>query len=153
MNGAHQPFDPGTIRYFVDEDLAGVGLSLMAARNDVVLGSHEPVKHLVPAKDSDWIPVVARFGWVVLTNDKHIRTRPHEAPVADQHGLRCAHVAPSARDANRWDFVRLIASRWDSIAALLDRQGPIWLSVTSRRVRELPYRSEPPRVPGPSTQQ
>lgn len=140
-------FDPDKVRFFVDEDLAGVGLSLMAARNDVVVGSHDPVKDMVPRKDKDWLPVVALYGWVVITNDRKIRTRPHEAPVALEHGLRCVHVAPNTRDANRWDFIRLIAARWDSIELLCDRDGPVWLEVTNHRVRERDYGPQPQRLP------
>jgi hypothetical protein len=36
------------VRFFVDEDLAGFGLAMMQLRDDVVVGSHDPVAELVP---------------------------------------------------------------------------------------------------------
>ncbi len=30
------------------------------------------------AKDSEWLPEVGRRGWIVLTKDRHIRTRTNE---------------------------------------------------------------------------
>jgi hypothetical protein len=87
------------VRFFVDEDLAGVGLALMGLRDDVVVGGHQPIEEFVPRKDSDWIPVVAGRGWVVITNDRHIRTRPFEAQVAVDNKLRCVHLDPTQRDA------------------------------------------------------
>jgi hypothetical protein len=79
------------VRFFVDEDLSGLGLGLMCLRNDVAVGGMEPVRELVPRLDRDWIPVVAARRWVVITNDKHLRTRPDEAQLAlDQWPGLCA---------------------------------------------------------------
>lgn len=93
--------DLARVRFYVDEQLAGLGLGLMALRSDVVVASHPPITDF-PRDDPDWIPEVAAQGWVVITNDKHIRTRPGEAEVALQTGLRCVHLAPAVRAAVRW---------------------------------------------------
>jgi PIN like domain len=85
--------DLARVRFSVDEQLAGLGLGLMALRSDIVVASHPPIADF-PRDDPDWIPQVAAHGWVVITNDKHIRTRPGEAEVALQTGLRCVHLAP-----------------------------------------------------------
>lgn len=136
------------VRYFVDEDLAGVGLGVMRLRNDVVVGGHEPVRELVPRKDEDWIPVVAARGWVAITNDRHIRTRPHEATAAVVHKLSCVHLKPSGRDAVRWDFVRLLAAHWEAVEAMTTRDGPAWLAVSRNGTRHMEYQpGEPPRLP------
>jgi hypothetical protein len=46
---SHNRFpDLAEVRFFVDEDLSGVGLGLMRLRNDVVVGGHEPVREFVP---------------------------------------------------------------------------------------------------------
>lgn len=99
--------DLAWVRFYVDEQLAGLGLGLMALRSDVVVASHPPIADF-PRDDPDWIPEVAAHGWVVITNDKHIRTRPGEAEVALQTGLHCVHLAPPVRAAVRWDFARLL---------------------------------------------
>lgn len=140
--------DPGRVRFYVDEDLAGVGLGLMALRSDLVVASHPPIANL-PRDDLDWIPEVARRGWVVITNDKHIRTRPAEAEVALQAGLRCVHLAPPVKAASRWDFARLLLRHWEAVEALCARAGPVWLQLDRRATPwERPYQpGKPPRVP------
>ncbi|MGH3976000.1 MAG: hypothetical protein ACRDS9_22115 [Pseudonocardiaceae bacterium] len=90
--------DLARVRFYVDEQLAGLGLGLMALRSDVVVASHPPIADF-PRDDPEWIPEGAARGWVVITNDKHIRTRPREAEVALHKGLRCMHLAPPVRAA------------------------------------------------------
>ncbi|WP_425466459.1 hypothetical protein [Prauserella muralis] len=96
----------------------------MRLRKDVVTGSHKPVADLIPRKDEEWIPAVARYGWVAITNDRHIRTRFYEAAAALKSGLRCVRLRPPGRDANRWDFVRLLAAHWEAVEHLCSAQGP-----------------------------
>jgi hypothetical protein len=146
---SHEPEpDLDAVRFFVDEDLTGVGLGLMRLRNDVVVGGRPPIHELVPRKDPAWIPVVAGRGWVTITCDRRIRTRFHEATPAIEHGLRCAHLAPPKRDAVRWDFVRVLAKHWDAVEALTVSEGPQWLAVTFRDTRHLPYKPGAlPRLP------
>jgi hypothetical protein len=136
------------VRFFVDEDLAGVGLGLMRLRKDVVTGSHEPVKELISRKDETWIPQVAQRGWVVITNDRHIRTRFFEASATLDNHLRCACLRPPGRDASRWYFVRLLAAHWDAVEHLCNGTGPDWLEVKQLRTRHLGYEpGKPPRLP------
>ncbi len=47
--------DLARVRFSVDEQLAGVGLGLMALRSDVVVASHPPIADF-PRDDPDWIP-------------------------------------------------------------------------------------------------
>jgi PIN like domain len=140
--------DLARVRFYVDEQLAGLGLGLMALRSDIVVASHPPIADF-PRDDPDWIPQVAAHGWVVITNDKHIRTRPGEAEVALQTGLRCVHLAPPARAAIRWDFARLLLRHWDAVDALCAHTGPVWLQLDRRATPwERPYQpGKPPRVP------
>ena len=153
MNAARLP-DLEQVRFFVDEDLAGVGLGLMRLRHDVVVGSHKPVKDLVPSLDAEWIPVVAHQGWIAITNDRHIRTRHYEATAALECGLRCVHLRPAVRDAARWDFVRLLAMHWDAVEALCAEDGPVWLELTPRRTRRREFQpGKPPRLPPAAREQ
>ncbi len=84
-------------RFFVDEDLAGLGLALMRLRRDTLLGGRPPANLIIPKDDPDWIPVVADLGLVVITNDRRIRTRPGEADKAEDAGLRCVHLRPMGK--------------------------------------------------------
>lgn len=139
--------DLDEVRFFVDEDLAGVGLGLMRLRDDVVTGSHAPIKELIPRRDEEWIPAVAQRGWVVITADRHIRTRFYEASAALDSRLRCACLR-FRRDASRWDYARLIAAHWDAIEQLCAGTDADWLEVTTRSTRHLDYKpGNPPRLP------
>lgn len=137
-----------SVRFFVDEDLAGVGLVLEQLRHDVAIGGRPPIDELVPRMDADWIPVVAKRGWIVITNDRHIRTRPYEAQAAIDHRLRCVELAPVERDAARWDFMRLLLSHWAAVEGLLAEPGPVWLKLRGDKSRRLPFRPcDVPRLP------
>ncbi|MCA1704098.1 MAG: hypothetical protein LC808_12870 [Actinobacteria bacterium] len=89
----------------MDEDLSGFGIALMRLRRDVIVGRRPPAVEVVPKDDPDWIPVVAARGWVVITNDRHIRTRPGEAEQARDAGLLCVCLRPTVKDASSWDFM------------------------------------------------
>lgn len=70
--------------YVVDENLLRVGAGLVAVRKDTARFSREPVDELLPQGilDTEWIPIVGERGWVVITNDRRLRTRPAEAAMA-----------------------------------------------------------------------
>lgn len=50
-------------RFFVDEDLSGLGIALLRLRRDVLVGRRPPVNDVVPKDDPDWIPIVAAHRW------------------------------------------------------------------------------------------
>ncbi len=130
------PVDLARVCFYVDEDLAGLGLGLMRLRSDLVVASHPPIDGVMPRDDLDWIPAVAARGWVAITNDRHIRTGPWEAQTAIDAGLRCVHLAPPERNATRWHFARLLLRHWDAVEGLVERSGPIWLQLDRRA---MPY--------------
>lgn len=135
-------------RFFVDEDLSGLGLALMRLRRDVVLGGRPPASLVFPKDDPDWIPVVAQLGLIVITNDRHIRTRPGEADTALQFGLRCVHLRPRVKNPTQWDFLLQLTGHWSHVEALQAATGPIWLQVRGTTHTQLPYQPGlPPRLP------
>jgi hypothetical protein len=135
-------------RFFVDEDLSGLGIALMRLRRDVIVGGRTPAIEIAPKDDPDWIPVVAARGWVVITNDRHIRTRPGEADQARDMGLLCVCLRPTVNDATPWDFMMVLARHWVRVEELVGRAGPAWLELRGDRVRERPYHpGQPPRLP------
>lgn len=135
-------------RFFVDEDLSGLGLALMRLRRDVVLGGRPPADTLLPKDDPDWIPVAARLGLVVITNDRRIRTRPGEADVAKDSGLRCVQLRPRAKNPTQWDFMLQLTGHWQFVEVLTERPGPVWLELRGGHRKELPYQpGQPPRLP------
>ncbi|MGH3833397.1 MAG: hypothetical protein ACRDRS_23670 [Pseudonocardiaceae bacterium] len=102
----------------------------------------------MPKDDPDWIPIVAARGWVVITNDRHIRTRPGEADQARDTGLLCVCLRPAVKDATSWDFMMVLARHWSQVAELVGRKGPAWLELRGSSLRELGYQpGQPPRLP------
>lgn len=86
--------------------------------------------------------------WVVITNHKHIRTRPTEAPKAVEHRLRVAHL-DAGSPARVWDYLRLLLRHWDDVEALCEHPGPAWLRLDVQRATptELAYEpGKPPRL-------
>lgn len=137
-------------RFFVDEDLAGLGLALTRLRRDTLLGGRSK---LVPKDDPDWIPIVAKLGLVVITNDRHIRTRPGEADKAVDAGLRCVHLRPMPKNPTQWDFMLQLTRHWPLVEALFDRSGPVWLQLRGGTREERPYKpGAPPRLPPAATE-
>lgn len=86
------------IRFYVDEDILGIGYALMWLRADVITCGVEPVADELPRqiRDIEWIPRVAGHGWVAITGDRKIRTNPIEAKVATGSGARIVCFASSS---------------------------------------------------------
>jgi hypothetical protein len=80
----------GHVRYFADENAMGLAKLLIRdhGRNDVVFPGH-PLLPEVPrgSQDLDWMPLVGRTGWIALTRDRRIRSRPAELATYREHGL------------------------------------------------------------------
>lgn len=141
--------DPlASARFFVDENLAGLGLALRSVHPvpDVVVASHDPIADLMPRDDPDWIPAVASRRWVVITNDEHIRTRPTEAPKAVESRLRVAHL-DAGSPARVWDYLRLLLRHWDDVEALCEHPGPAWLRLDVKRSTPTHLSYEPGKPP------
>lgn len=85
-------------------------------------GFGEDVQHLRDAfppetKDVVWIPHVAASGWVLVTRDKRIRTRPLEAEALVRAGLS-AFFFMQKRDPDLWGWVQLVVRRWREMQEL-----------------------------------
>lgn len=83
--------------YFTDENTLGLGKLLRrSGRDDVLYPGHEDRPEVpLGTHDLDWMPVVAQRELIVLTRDKHIRTRPAELRVYLEHSIRS--VWPGAK--------------------------------------------------------
>ena len=90
---------PAEVRIYIDADLLGLGHVLAGLRPDVTYPGdpgavihkrHRPPSPITsPAvKDSEWIPEVARRGWLILTRDRHIQEHRLEIAAVRDHGAR-----------------------------------------------------------------
>lgn len=130
------------VRFFVDENTLALGRVIAQLRDDVAVIGEPPIDHLLRRgmDDVDWIPVVGERGWVVVTIDHHLRTRPHEAMLAVHHGLKCVNLR-GAGNLRRWDQLVRLARHWDAIEDFVEKRpvGPWWLSLTKSTHREVGY--------------
>lgn len=132
------------IRFYVDEDILGVGYALMWARPDAVTCGIEPVAVELPrgVLDIDWIPRVATHGWVTITKNHKIRSNPVEARVAVEAEARIVGFAGRSGNMTSWQMITTLARHWTAIENQIasDPQGPWWLSVSGQKAGLLGYR-------------
>lgn len=130
------------VRYVIDENLLRVAKGVVAVRRDTARFSQPPVDELLPTGilDLDWIPIVGDRGWVVITSDRALRTRPAEASLAITHKLKAVHLYKvGARSA--WDQLTRLTTRWDAVERQLAAApaGPWWLSLRVDRARVMQF--------------
>jgi hypothetical protein len=129
--------------YAVDENLSRIGKGIMAVRRDAAIFRGPPLEEVLPEgmDDPDWIPTIGDRGWVVVTNDRRIRTRPLEAQLAIKHRLKVVHLHGRVGHSSAWDQLTRLTTRWDAILRQQDRvpDGPWWLSLQAARSRVMRF--------------
>ena len=108
------------VTYIVDENLLSLGNAMVAARHDTARFSRPPVEELLPRgiADTEWIPIVGDRGWVMITNDRRLRTRPAEAELAIAHRLKVVHLHGKVGSQPAWDQLVRVATRWLSVTEI-----------------------------------
>jgi hypothetical protein len=131
------------VRYYIDADILGLAKILCPLRNDMTYPGdpgatihkrHRPACLITAPKtpDTEWVPIVAAQGWLILTRDHNIRENPAERRAVRENGARM--VALAGEDAgNKWGQLELVMHWWRRIEALADEPGPfIYLASRSR---------------------
>lgn len=132
------------VGFVVDENLVALGRALrqLRRREFAVFGDDE-LAELIPkgALDSEWIPIAGDRGWVVITNDRRVRTRPVESALALRHGLRVVHLHGQVGSQRPWSQAERVLGRWRAVERGLAKKptGPLWLSARATGVWELGY--------------
>ncbi len=130
------------IRYYVDADIIGLGKLLVQIRADVTYAGDpggrgidkrlRPPSPIAPgALDPDWILNVAGLGWIVITRDRHMLSRPAERQEIVQSKARHIRLDPSKKQLSKWDQLEILMIRWRSIEAVVDQPGP-WVYAATR---------------------
>lgn len=129
--------------YFTDENTLGLGKLLRrSGRDDVLYPGHEDLPEVpLGTPDLDWMPVVAARGFIVLTRDKHIRTRPVELRVYLEHGVRSVWLG-AKRDLGPRDQVALFLKHETRLRKEIIKRGtgPWALAMGPSGVRPLRLR-------------
>lgn len=131
------------VRIVFDENLIGLAKGLMPLRSDATVFGHPLIESIIPTGtlDVDWITEVGQRGWVLVTNDRRLRTRPDEAAAAVAHKLKVVHLHGSAGTAKAWGQAERVFQRWAAIEQQINTApvGPWWLSIESTRHRLLNF--------------
>jgi hypothetical protein len=130
---------PSPPRFFVDENDLALGRSLASARRDVLHPGHKALPDVpLGTKDDVWLPIIGRFGLVVITRDKRIRTRPGEAQAIIEAGIR-GFVLTRASNLSTWDTLTVLVDQWNALERFLaeNPDGPWLASITRAGVKHL----------------
>ena len=88
--------------------------------------------------DTEWIPIVAEAGWLIVTRDSRIQD--HRAEVAAVRDNNAKMVALSGRDATgTWNQLEVVFSQWRAIEPLADRDGPFIYAATRSGLRSVDF--------------
>jgi hypothetical protein len=129
------------IRFYVDADLLGVAKILADVRSDVTYpgdpggrgsdGFERPPCPIQPGdKDVDWIPEVARAGWVIISRDRHIQHRPAERSALVEASARMFRL-DARHGLNKWQQLEIIVMQWRRFEEMVLLPGP-WLYMATR---------------------
>lgn len=94
------------IRYFADENALGLAKILLRQRDDIVHPGHPLVPEApLGTADLNWVPLVGRMRWIVLSRDRRIRSRPAELRTYWAFGV-CSVWIGGKRDSSSQDLLR-----------------------------------------------
>jgi hypothetical protein len=65
-------------------------------------------------KETEWLAEAGRQGWIVISRDKKIRTRPGERRILQESNVGCFIVAQK-QNLTKWQYLRLLAGALDKI--------------------------------------
>ncbi len=139
---------PAQVRIYVDADILGLGHILGALRNDVTYPGdpgatiHKRCRPKCPLTDTamldtEWIPEVAKRGWLIVTRDNNIIENRNEIIAVRESGAKM--VALNQQDARRkWGQLEVFMTQWRRIEALIDEPGPFIRRVSRTAVTPIP---------------
>lgn len=80
--------------YFADENALGLAKVLIrSGRDDVLHPGHSRLPEVpLGTPDLEWMPLVGACGFIVITRDRRIRTRPAELEAYREFGIRSVWI-------------------------------------------------------------
>lgn len=138
---------PATVRFYFDADVLGLARLLCQQRADFTFvgdpGARIKKRDRPPCpvassatKDSEWIPVVAELGWLVITRDRRIQERTAEIEAVRTYGAKMVNLA-SPDAGTTWAQLEVFMLQWRRIEALADQPGPFIYSASRSSFRRL----------------
>lgn len=135
------------VRFYFDADILGLAHTVCALRPDCTYPGDpgRKIKRQLrgkcviedpSTKDRDWIPAVARLGWVAITRDRDIQSHLSLLQLVKEYELRL--VTLTGPDAGTpWSQLGIVVPHWHRIDALAERTGPIVVAATRTGFREV----------------
>ncbi|HXG35914.1 MAG TPA: hypothetical protein VNL15_02985 [Dehalococcoidia bacterium] len=97
---------------FIDRSIPkGVAEALKKVREDVRWLEDE-FSHDI--KETEWLPEIGRRGWLVVSRDKKIRTRPGERRALSEAKIGC-FIFVQKQNLTRWQYLKLLALSLDEM--------------------------------------
>jgi hypothetical protein len=139
---------PAEVRYSVDADLLGLARVLTTLRPDVTYpvdpgGTlHRRERPPCPITSPDvadlqWIPDVARRGWLILTRDGQIQAHQQELAAVRDHGARM--IALNTEHARgTFNQLETVMCQWRKIQDLQRQPGPFIYIASRSALRPVP---------------
>jgi hypothetical protein len=115
---------PGS-RYFTDENALGLGKLLRrSGRTDVVYPGHEALPDVpLGMPDLEWMPIIAQRDLIVVTRDRHIRSRPAELHAYLELGIRSVWLG-AKRDLGPVDQREIFLKHEQRLLREIVKRGP-----------------------------
>ena len=118
------------LRWFVDESALGLGKLLARTRGDVIYAGHSDLPEIpLGTSDVGWMPIVAERNWVAIRRDRRIHTRPLEARVFSEVGLRTVWLV-GKKDMGAQQQLDLVIRHWQALEDRREELGPGPWSIT-----------------------
>ena len=89
-----------------------------------VTAVHLSVEFATNTKDEVWLSAIAERGWVLITADDGIRTRPAQRDALTQSRIITFFLPGSFASSGRWEQVRWIAVYWERIEKAARKAKP-----------------------------
>ena len=136
------------VRFYIDADIRGLGIVLGDLRSDVTFPGdqgaliHKRQRPPCPITspdvlDTDWIPEVARRGWLIVTRDSKIMENRNEIQAVRENEAKM--VALNQQDARtKWGQLEVFMTQWRAIDALTSEPGPFIWRASRTAMTEIP---------------
>ena len=139
---------PALVRYYFDADVLGLAKVVTLIRPDATYAGdpggvvrsqrRDACPITTPAaKDVDWIPVVARRGWSIITQDRRIAGRPAERAAVMDNRAKLFRIG-SRKNLDVWGQLEVLLTSWRNIGRLSQDDGPYIYVLHRTRFRRIP---------------
>jgi PIN domain-containing protein len=143
-----RPAKPAIVRFYFDADVLGLAKAIIQLRPDCTYPGdpggvvHKRLRPPCPITsasvlDRDWIPEVARQGWLIITRDRHIRDHRAEISAVHRHGAKMITLA-GEEARGTWDQLEILMCQWRAIERSIDEPGPFIYRATRTALKPQP---------------